>query len=92
MSTVVSGLEPLVAFFEGLLDLVDEGLDFGRVLRVCVHGEPCMQLQRFGKSSGQCDRDLVEAAPVWRQQSDASAVEKRGRIYLSVPTTFAALL
>jgi hypothetical protein len=49
MSTVVSGLEPLVAFFEGLLDLVDEGLDFGRVLRVCVHSEPCMQLQRFGK-------------------------------------------
>ncbi len=44
-----SRLEPFVAFVEGLLDEVDEGLDFGRVLRVGVDGEPSMELHRLGE-------------------------------------------
>jgi len=42
-------LEPFVAFVEGLLDEVGEGLDFGGVLRVGVDGEPSMELHRFGE-------------------------------------------
>lgn len=44
-----SGLEPFVAFVEGLLDEVGEGFDFVGVLRVGVDGEPGMELHRFGE-------------------------------------------
>ena len=44
-----SGLEPFLAFVEGVVDEVGESLHFSHILRLGINGQPCLQLHGFGE-------------------------------------------